>query len=59
MSLGTLALLLVEASMLRFTIALFLGVTVIIMVYRLRTILRRRGGCCGVAEMSSSLSLYV
>ena len=59
MSLGTLALLLVEASMLRFTITLFLGATMIIMVYRLRTILGRRRGCFGVAEMSHSRSSCV
>ena len=56
MSLGTLALLLVEASTLSFTITLFLGVTVIIVVYRLRIILGRRRGCFGIAEMSHSRS---
>ena len=59
MSLGALAVLLVEASTLRFTIDLFLGVTMIIMVYRLRIILGRRRGCFGVAELSRSRSSCV
>ena len=38
------------------TIDFVLGVTVIITVYRLTTILGRRRGCFGIAEMSHSRS---
>ena len=57
--LGALVVLLVDAQKLRFTIDPFLGVTMIIMVYRLGTILRRRRGCFGLAETSSSRSSCV
>ena len=55
-SLGIFAVLLVEASAFHLTIDPFLGMTEIFPIYRPRTILRRRRGCFGLAETSSSRS---